>query len=162
MDLAKHEFGGDYFPRRWYYKHHDSFAELEAAARAGCDLCSLIAESVRGSFNHDGETYPHWKLQFNHWDAAPPPDAPTMYHEVILSERTNVKICVSSTHPWTDTRDVGVQPLDVVVVHIGPVAKDSDMESISASSETSQTQDVVSDLSLILTVSEGESTDGSG
>lgn len=153
---AKDSFMPRSFPRRSYYQHHESFADLEAAAAAGCDLCLLISESFKGSFYLAEDNELLWAP---HWEKQPPPSAEmTVYDYVQELEQTDVKISINTQNqvPKPENSEMdAAQALDTLLVHVGPLEMMVNLDTGSPRSGMSQFGADVPDLELLLTTSTG-------
>lgn len=118
IGLAKQEFSGHEFPVSAYYKHHNSFHNLEQTANAGCDLCLLIVDCFKGIPWVRGESYqfssylwetPETEIEDSAYDAA---------KQVILSD---VKLSISTDHVYLGDGLDKVRSFNTLLVQVGPI-----------------------------------------
>ncbi|KAL7937009.1 heterokaryon incompatibility domain-containing protein [Trichoderma chlorosporum] len=117
LDLAKQEFSAHYFPTSSYYQHHSSFNDLDQAANAGCDLCLLIVDCLKGipwTWDEVGEFPPYrWeKAEVDIEDSAY-----TVAKQVALSD---VKLSIGTDHLYLGDGIDKVRSFNTLLVQIGP------------------------------------------
>ncbi|KAL7915290.1 heterokaryon incompatibility domain-containing protein [Trichoderma velutinum] len=118
--LAKQEFSGHDFPTSAYYQHHGSFHDLEQAATAGCDLCLLIVDYMKGIHWVRGES---WEFDSNIWENPENPgidikdSAYNAAKQVALSE---VKLSIGTDHVYAGDGLDKVRSFNTLLVQIGP------------------------------------------
>ncbi|KAJ0164775.1 hypothetical protein CTA2_230, partial [Colletotrichum tanaceti] len=124
--LAEIEFQADEFPKKAFYRHHESFPLLEKAADAGCELCRLILEC----FIHtpcDEEEPVNWP---GRWDEDLARNRAgqqrTMY---TLAERllaSDVKLSINASHLYSFEPLDAVEVFDEILVQVGPSYTEDD------------------------------------
>ena len=118
VGLAKQEFSAHEFPTWAYYQHHSSFHDLEHAANAGCDLCSLIVDCfkgipwTRGEFYYEFSPYIWEKTEVDIEESAY-----TAAKEVALSD---VKLSINTDHVYSSDGLDKVRSFNTLLVQVGP------------------------------------------
>jgi hypothetical protein len=116
VQLALKEFTPYNFPKDAYYRHHESFSDLEISAGQGCDLCQLILASFKGTPGQGNElTWPTGWIGTS-LEAEP---SNSMYSEAMMLERSDVKISLGSSHIYLLQSLTDVRMFDILLVQVG-------------------------------------------
>jgi hypothetical protein len=112
VELAEKEYEARGFPREAYYKHHESFKDLERSANDGCDLCELILGCFKGS-DHDAM----WPRTWN-----PPGQGDinnSMYAVAKDLDVSDVKIAIDSDQCYMSDKIDKVSAFDTLLIQVG-------------------------------------------
>lgn len=115
--LAKQEFTGHWFPTSAYYQHHGSLHDLEESAHAGCDLCLLILNCLKGMPWTEGKRMTHSYFTWEQADLSIYESAYTVAKELDVSD---VKLCISTDHVYNGETLEKVRAFTTLLVQIGP------------------------------------------
>ncbi|UKZ46432.1 hypothetical protein TrVGV298_000635 [Trichoderma virens] len=117
LKLVKHEFSGHEFPASAYYQHHSTFCDLEQAAHAGCELCSLIVECFKGIPWTRGESYQFSSYKWEKAEVDIEDSAYTAAKQVALSD---VKLSIGTDHVYLGDGLDKVRSFNTLLVQVGP------------------------------------------
>jgi hypothetical protein len=106
IELAEIEFSAGDFPRKAYYQHHASYADLVGSANRGCELCELI---------HQG--FIETVVEGGYWEEYTLDDAILGIESEGLS--TDLKICINTTHLYSSEALERVKLFDNILVQVG-------------------------------------------
>jgi hypothetical protein len=105
-----------------YFQHHGSVNALEDSANAGCSLCTLFVDTLKG-YEEDDD----WTVSSDTWVGSGCDPEKSLFSVVkrpsALVPSTDIKICIASgrsTEP--EIRD-GKLVLDTIVLQVGPTQK---------------------------------------
>ncbi|KAB5540401.1 heterokaryon incompatibility protein-domain-containing protein [Coniochaeta sp. 2T2.1] len=137
VELAEKEFVSRQFPKTAYYRHHESFLDLEQAAIAGCDLCQLILDCFKGA-EHDYTWPREWQGPDSDLDTS-------MYTAAKELDVSDVKICIEADQCFSGDAIEHVRVFDTLVVQVG-----SDEERPRDDGEDDEYDDMIQPLPPLL------------
>ncbi|KAB5576438.1 heterokaryon incompatibility protein-domain-containing protein [Coniochaeta sp. 2T2.1] len=111
VELAEKEFMSRQFPKTAYYKHHESFSDLEQAANAGCDICQLILDCFKG-VEHEYTWPREWQGTDSDLDTS-------MYAAAKELDVSDVKTCLEADQCFYGDTIEHVRVFDTLVVQVG-------------------------------------------
>ena len=109
--LAEQEFTSRRFPEKAYYRHHESFSDLEQSADAGCDLCQLILDCFKG-VEHEYMWPKEWQGTEGDLDGS-------MYAAAKELDTSDVKISLEADQCFSGDNIEHVRVFDALVVQVG-------------------------------------------
>ncbi|OIW32526.1 HET-domain-containing protein [Coniochaeta ligniaria NRRL 30616] len=111
VELAEKEFVSRNFPKEAYYRHHESFSDLERSASGGCDLCQLILDCFKGA-EHEYTWPREWKGSDSDLDTS-------MYAAAKALDVSDVKISIEADQCFSGDKIEHVRVFDTLVVQVG-------------------------------------------
>lgn len=114
IDLAHKEFSRDNsVPSAAFYQLHDSVADLEIAADAGCHFCGLLMACLKGYPDNGNWIADEWEGE----DCSPE-------HSLLATARqlshSEIRLCILSDDSNPNDTLADVRVLDTLMVHVGP------------------------------------------
>ncbi|KAI1758258.1 HET-domain-containing protein [Xylaria castorea] len=116
VDLAKVEFSSRCVPQEAFYQHHASLDDLESSAISGCDLCTLIFNSFRGTPQHAPTQWVGHTLEAED----------SMLATTQTLRATDIKIFIDAEHLYTAESLENVRVFDALRIHVGSVPRYSE------------------------------------
>lgn len=113
VELAEKEFVARKFPKKAFYRHHESFSDLEQSADGGCDLCRLILDCFRGTETDLSN------LSRAEWRGSACDLVTSMYAAAKALGVSDVKICVEADQCVSGAKIDHVRVFDTLKVQFG-------------------------------------------
>jgi hypothetical protein len=125
VQSAKIELAGmGYVPDRpdAYFQHHSSVNALENSASAGCDLCTLFVDTLKG-YEEDDD----WTVSSDTWVGSGCDPSKSLFSVVkqpsAMVPSTDIKLCIASGRSTEPEIMGGKVVLDTIVLQVGPTQK---------------------------------------
>jgi hypothetical protein len=105
-----------------YFQHHDSVKTLEDSAIAGCSLCTLFVDTLKGYEENDD-----WTISSGTWLGSRCDPEQSLFSVVkqpsTLVPSTDIKLCLASGK--SNVREIidGKTLLDTMILQVGPTQK---------------------------------------
>jgi hypothetical protein len=105
-----------------YFQHHGSVNALEDSANAGCSLCTLFVDTLKGYEEDD-----NWTVSSDTWVGSNCDPENSLFSVVkrpsAMVPSTDIKICIASGRSTESEIIDGKKVLDTIVLQIGPTQK---------------------------------------
>jgi hypothetical protein len=105
-----------------YLQHHDSVEALEGSALAGCSLCTLFVDTLKG-YEGNGD----WSISSGTWLGSKCDPEQSLFSIVkqpsTLVPTTDIKLCLASGRSNVPEIMDGKTLLDTMILQVGPTQK---------------------------------------
>lgn len=131
LDLACIDFKAHTFSQEAYFQHHQSFDDLEDAARQGCDFCLLVLESFYRTPCPDEDPWEWPDEWIDDVESQQDLHSNTLYSVLKGLGVSNIKLCLNATHLYSGQGFEDAQVFDEILVQVGkPYSETEDGTSI--------------------------------